>query len=420
MEVFAHLESEVRGYCRGWPTVFTTARGSQMTDENGKTYLDFFAGAGTLNYGHNNPELKRRLMDYLASDSVVHGLDMYTAAKRTFLERFNEVVLEPRGLDYKVQFPGPAGNHAVEAALKLARKATGRETVVSFTNAFHGMTLGALAVTGNSMKRTGAGVPLGHGVAMPYDNYLDGRTPDFLLLDTMLDDSGSGLDKPAAVIVETVQGEGGINVATSDWLRGLADLCRRHDILLIVDDVQMGCGRTGAFFSFEEAGITPDIVCLSKSLSGYGLPFAITLMRRDLDVWEPGEHNGTFRGFNPAFVTATGALEDYWSDAGMEKQTRTKGEQIQRALEQITLENAADIDGVRGRGMAWGLVMRDAEMAPRVCTAAFERGLLMETSGPEGEVVKLLPPLTTTERELDQGLEIIADSVRAVRTAVIA
>ncbi|WP_433231670.1 diaminobutyrate--2-oxoglutarate transaminase [Actinomadura formosensis] len=418
MDVFASLESEVRGYCRGWPTVFTTARGSHMTDENGKTYLDFFAGAGTLNYGHNNPQLKRRLLDYLAGDAIVHSLDMYTAAKREFLERFKEYVLRPRELDYKVQFPGPAGNHSVEAALKLARKYTGRETVVSFTNAFHGMTLGALAVTGNSMKRTGAGVPLGHGVAMPYDNYLDGRTPDFLLFETMLDDSGSGLDKPAAVIVETVQGEGGINVATAEWLRHLQDLCRRHHILLIVDDVQMGCGRTGRFFSFEEAGIVPDIVCLSKSLSGYGLPFAVTLMKRELDVWDPGEHNGTFRGFNPAFVTAVAALEHYWTGDDMEKQTLSKGQQVQAALEEIALAHAGAISTIRGRGLAWGLVMNDPEMASKVCAEAFDRGLLMETSGPEGEVVKLLPPLTTTEAELAHGLEIIADSVEAVREKV--
>ncbi|MCP2338154.1 diaminobutyrate-2-oxoglutarate transaminase [Actinomadura rupiterrae] len=398
--------------------MFTTARGSRLTDENGRSFLDFFAGAGTLNYGHNDPALKQRLIEYLAQDNIVHGLDMHTAAKRRFLEAFEEIVLKPRNLDYKVQFPGPAGNHSVEAALKLARKYTGRETVVSFTNAFHGMTLGALAVTGNSMKRTGAGVPLGHGVAMPYDNYLDGRTPDFLLLDTMLDDSGSGLDKPAAVIVESVQGEGGINVASADWLRQLADLCRRHEILLIVDDVQMGCGRTGAFFSFEEAGITPDIVCLSKSLSGYGLPFAITLMRRDLDVWEPGEHNGTFRGFNPAFVTAVGALEDHWTGEGIEKQTLAKGQQVKLALDEIALEHAGAIADVRGRGLVWGMETRDPETASRICAEAFGRGLLMETSGPNDEVVKLLPPLTTTAEELAEGLDVLADSVAAVRTAV--
>jgi diaminobutyrate-2-oxoglutarate transaminase len=320
MDVFESLESEVRSYCRGWPAVFQKASGSHLYDEEGRAFLDFFAGAGTLNYGHNHPLLKEKLLSYLADDNIVHSLDMYTVAKRVFLETFQEVILAPRGLDYRVQFPGPAGAAAVEAALKLARKYTGRETIVSFTNAFHGMSLGALSVTGNSMKRNGAGVPLGHTVPMPFDNYLDGKTPDFLLFERLLEDSGSGLDIPAAVIVETVQGEGGLNAASPDWLRGLADLCARHEILLIVDDVQMGCGRTGPFFSFEQAGIVPDIVCLSKSLSGYGLPFAVTLLKPELDVWEPGEHNGTFRGPNPAFVTATAAM-DFWAGEGLEKET---------------------------------------------------------------------------------------------------
>src|SRR5690606_4595019 len=196
----------------------------------------------------------------------------------------------------------------------------------SFTNAFHGMTLGALSVTGNSMKRAGAGVPLVHSTPMPYDNYFGGVTEDFQWFEKVLDDEGSGLNRPAAVIVETVQGEGGLNVARAEWLRALAELCHTRDILLIVDDVQMGCGRTGAFFSFEEAGITPDIVTLSKSISGYGLPMALTLFRRELDVWAPGEHNGTFRGHNPAFVTATAALKTYWQDDSFTAQTVRKGE----------------------------------------------------------------------------------------------
>ena len=414
MDVFESLESEVRSYCRGWPAVFDKASGSRLYDEEGNAFLDFFAGAGTLNYGHNNPQLKERLLEYLAGDNVVHSLDMYTVAKRDFLRTFQDVILAPRGLDYRVQFPGPAGATAVEAALKLARKYTGRETVVSFTNAFHGMSLGALAVTGNSMKRGGAGIPLGHAVPMPFDNYLDGRTPDFLLFERLLDDSGSGLDTPAAVIVETVQGEGGLNAAAPEWLRGLADVCRRHDMLLIVDDVQMGCGRTGPFFSFEQAGIVPDIVCLSKSLSGYGLPFAVTLLKPELDVWEPGEHNGTFRGPNPAFVTATAALEDFWTGEGMEKDTLTKGEQIEGALGRIAAAHPDAITGTRGRGLAQGLAFADPEAAPKVCAEAFDRRLLMETSGPEGEVVKLLPPLTATAEELTEGLDIIAESVTAV------
>ncbi|MFD3453530.1 diaminobutyrate--2-oxoglutarate transaminase [Streptomyces sp. NPDC058691] len=413
MSVFETLESEVRSYCRGWPAVFDRAQGSWMFDEDGHAYLDFFSGAGALNYGHNNPVLKRALLDYLERDGVTHSLDMSTTAKRAFLERFQDVVLRPRGMDHKVMFPGPTGTNAVEAALKLARKVKGRESVVSFTNAFHGMSLGALAVTGNSMKRAGAGVPLVHGTPMPFDHYFDGRVPDFLWFERLLEDQGSGLNQPAAVIVETIQGEGGINVARPEWLRGLADLCRRRDMLLIVDDIQMGCGRTGPFFSFEEAGIVPDIITLSKSIGGYGMPMSLTLFRPELDIWEPGEHNGTFRGHNPAFVTATAALDTYWADGGsMEKQTLGRGEQVEAVLREICAEHPRSGAHHRGRGLAWGLEFTDPGRASRVCARAFELGMLLETSGPRGEVVKLLPALTITPDELDEGLRTLARAVR--------
>ncbi|MGC2999383.1 diaminobutyrate--2-oxoglutarate transaminase [Streptomyces sp. G35A] len=411
-DVFERLESEVRSYCRGWPAVFDRANGSRLYDENDRPYLDFFSGAGALNYGHNNPVLKRALLDYLERDGVTHALDMSTAAKRTFLETFQDTVLEPRELPYKVMFPGPAGTNAVEAALKLARKVKGREAVVFFTNAFHGMSLGSLAVTGNAFKRAGAGIPLVHATPMPYDERPDGREPDFLWFERLLASEGSGLDTPAAVIVETVQGEGGINVARAEWLRDLAGLCRRRDMLLIVDDIQMGCGRTGAFFSFEEAGITPDIVTLSKSVSGYGLPMALTLFRPELDVWEPGEHNGTFRGFSPAFVTATAALEEYWRDGRLEKQTLARGEQVEQALLTVAADGPAPAPAVRGRGLAWGMEFADPSRATAVCARAFELGLLLETSGPEGEVAKLFPPLTIGDEELEEGLALFARAVR--------
>ncbi|EID14951.1 diaminobutyrate--2-oxoglutarate transaminase [Mycolicibacterium phlei] len=413
-EVFSSIESEVRSYCRGWPTVMQTASGSWLTDTDGHRYLDFFAGAGALNYGHNNPVLKKAVLDYLAGDGIVHSLDIATTAKQTFLETFSRLILQPRGLDYKVQFPGPTGTNAVESALKLARKVTGRESIISFTNAFHGMTLGALAVTGNSMKRAGAGIPLVHATPMPYDNYFGGVTEDFHWFKRVLDDAGSGLNQPAAVIVETVQGEGGLNAARIEWLQALAGLCRRRDILLIVDDVQMGCGRTGPFFSFEAAGIVPDIVCLSKSISGYGLPMALTLLRPELDVWAPGEHNGTFRGHNPAFVTATAALETYWDTDAFAEDTVAKGRVIRDRLETI----AGQYDGVtvRGRGMAQGLRFGTAELAGRICRAAFERGVLMETSGPDDEVVKLLPPLTISPSDLTAGLDVLAESIAVVHT----
>ena len=415
LSVFDTLESEVRSYCRGWPTVFHRARGSHLYDEDGHAYLDFFAGAGALNYGHSNPVLKRALLDYLERDGVVHALDMSTTAKRAFLESFQDIVLRPRDLPYKVMFPGPTGANAVEAALKLARKVKGRETVVSFTGAFHGMSLGALAVTGNAFKRAGAGVPLVHGVPMPFDRYLEGQAPDFLWFERLLEDRGSGLNQPAAVIVETVQGEGGVNVARAQWLRNLSELCRRRDMLLIVDDIQMGCGRTGAFFSFEEAGIVPDIVTLSKSISGYGLPMSLLLLRPELDIWEPGEHNGTFRGNNPAFVTATAALGTYWAEGHLEKQTLARGEQVETTLRGVAAEHHHEVADVRGRGLVWGLEFRDPARAARVCRRAFELGLLVETSGALSEVVKLLPALTITEDELDEGLTVLARSVRETR-----
>ncbi|MFQ5382458.1 MAG: diaminobutyrate--2-oxoglutarate transaminase [Dehalococcoidia bacterium] len=416
MHVFERLESEVRGYCRSFPAVFDRALGSRLFDEKGRPYIDFFSGAGALNYGHNHPHLKRRLLDYLERDGITHALDMATAAKRDLLERFEEVILQPRGLDYKIQFPGPTGTNAVESALKLARKVTGRESIVSFTNAFHGMTLGSLSVTGNGFKRRGAGVPLVHVSAMPFDGYMgeDVDTLDYLA--AFLEDDGSGIDLPAAVIVETIQAEGGINVARQSWLQRLEGLCRRYEMLLIVDDIQVGCGRTGPFFSFEELGIRPDLVCLSKSLSGYGLPLALTLIRPDLDVWDPGEHNGTFRGHNPAFVTATAAL-DFWETKGLHQEVLRKGEVVRGRLEDLACKHESLGAQARGRGLIQGLDCPDAGFASEVSAAAFERGLVLETSGPESTVVKVMPPLVIEDDLLEDGLQILAQSLEAVIAA---
>ncbi len=413
IETINKLESEVRGYVRNFPCVFTHARGARLTDEDGREYIDFFAGAGVMNYGHNHPDLKRALLDYLSEDRIVHSLDMATAAKIRFLERFEEVILKPRNLDYRVQFPGPTGTNAVEAALKLARKVTGRERVISFTNAFHGMTLGSLAVTGNSFKRAGAGVPLSHVSMMPFDSYLEeGKDQSLALLETLLGDEGSGVDKPAAAIIETVQAEGGVNVARMEWLKELAAILKRHDVLLIVDDIQVGCGRTGPFFSFEPAGIQPDIVCLSKSLSGFGLPLAVTLMRPELDQWAPGEHNGTFRGHNPAFVTATAAL-DFWADQELQHATERKAAKVTERLEALVRRIPVQAEA-RGRGLIQGIEFADAELAAECSKRAFEQGLIIETAGVEDQVLKLLPPLMIPDADLEAGLRIIESVVGAV------
>jgi diaminobutyrate-2-oxoglutarate transaminase len=414
MGIFEDRESAVRSYCRAWPKIFDRATGSWLYDEDGRAYLDFFTGASALNYGHNNPALKRALLDYLAGDRVVHSLDMYTVAKSEFLTAFDKLILQPRGLNYRVQFPGPGGTNAVEAALKLARKATGRTEVITFTGAFHGMTLGALAVTSSSIHRNAAGVPLTHAISVPFACQLDGSERGSPGIERLVRDGGIALDQVAAVIVETVQGEGGINLAPLSWLSELAGLCRRHDILLIVDDVQMGCGRTGPFFSFEAAGIRPDIVCLSKSISGYGLPLALTLIRPDLDIWKPGEHNGTFRGVNPAFVTGTAALQVYWRDKVLEDGTLAKGQRIAATLTALTRSVPGTPMQHRGRGLAHGLAFEHGELARKVSSVAFERGLLVETAGPKDEVIKLLPPLTATDAEIDQGLALLADAVQTV------
>jgi diaminobutyrate-2-oxoglutarate transaminase len=419
METFERLESEVRSYCRAFPTVFEKARGHELIDQDGKRYIDFFAGAGVLNYGHNNPRLKRRLLEYLESDGLVHSLDMASTAKARFLERFREVILEPRGLDYKVQFPGPTGTNAVEAALKLARKVTGRQNVISFTNAFHGMTLGSLSVTGNSFKRAGAGVALHDTSRMPFDGYLGEGVDTLEYLEAVLEDSGSGVDKPAAVILETVQAEGGVIAARFDWLRRLAKLLKKHEVLLIVDDIQVGCGRTGPFFSFEPAGIVPDVVCLSKSISGYGLPMALVLLRPELDVWAPGEHNGTFRGHNAAFVTATEALS-YWTDDTLTEEVREKAERVTERLREVVDSHPEAKGELRGRGLIQGIAFEDPELAGKISREAFDRGLVIETAGPQSEVLKLLPSLTIDRDALERGLDIIEESLDAVLPAVAA
>lgn len=411
MNTFERYESNVRGYCRSFPALFDRAEGSCLFDHRGRRYLDFFAGAGALNYGHNNPHLKAALLDYIASDRVIHSLDLYTRAKENFLERFVETILRPRGLGYKIQFPGPTGTNAVEAALKLARKVTGRTNVVSFTNGYHGMTLGSLSLTGNKGSRQGGGVPLGNVTRMPFDGYLGDEVDTVGLLEIQLDDGSSGLDKPAAVILETVQAEGGVNVADFSWLERLTALLKRHDILLIVDDIQVGCGRTGPFFSFEKGGIQPDIVCLSKSLSGFGLPLSVVLLKPEIDEWDPGEHNGTFRGHNPAFVTATAAL-DFWQDDALTAAVEARAEQVRHRLEALAERHEIPKAQVRGRGLIQGVEL-GGDLAAEVSREAFDRGLIVETAGAQGEVLKLLPPLTLRDEELEEGLEIISASLEA-------
>ncbi|HUD96342.1 MAG TPA: diaminobutyrate--2-oxoglutarate transaminase [Woeseiaceae bacterium] len=409
---FEHLESGVRSYSRNFPVIFSEARGSWLVARDGTRYLDFLMGCSTLNYGHNPAPLKKALLDYISADGLTHSLDMYSESKERFLAEFSQTILMPRHLDYVVQFPGPTGANAVEAALKLARKVTGRRNVIAFTNGFHGVTLGALACTGNAHHRAGANIGLDGVTRLPYDGYLGPRVDTADFLDTLLSDPSSGVDEPAAVIVETVQGEGGLNVADYDWLRKVADVARKHGALFIVDDIQAGVGRTGTFFSFEPAGLKPDIVTLAKSVSGYGLPMALVLIDRSLDEWLPGEHNGTFRGNCHAFVTAHAALDEYWRSGEFEASVYDKGALLRKRLHSIADAIGREQVSVKGRGMMQGLAMPSGKIAAMVVKAAFSRGLIIETSGPRDEVVKCLAALTIPDDELNSGLDLLEEAVR--------
>lgn len=411
-DIFNEIESEVQSYARAFPVVFERAKGAYLYDTDGNAYLDFLAGAGTLNYGHNNPALKEALLEYISNDGIAHGLDMHTAAKQKFLETLNERIFKPRDLDYMVQFTGPTGTNAVEAAMKIARNVTGRHNIVAFTNGFHGVSLGAMAATGNSHHRDASGIPLSGVSHVPYAGYMGDELDTIKLLENMLEDSSSGLDKPAAIMLETIQGEGGLNVASNEWLRSVEKLCRKHDIILIVDDIQAGCGRSGRFFSFEESGIKPDLVTLSKSLSGFGLPFAVTLIKPEYDTWKPGEHNGTFRGNNHAFVTAAAALETYWSDDKFQTEVQKKVEHLSTRLRDIASGYDRKLIKAKGRGFMQGLECRDGELASKICRLCFDENLIIETSGADSQVVKFLCPLIISLEDLDKGLDIVERAVK--------
>lgn len=402
------FESGVRSYSRGFPVVLDTAKGAEIFDVDGNRYLDFLSGCGSLNYGHNPEALKSRLLDYIAADGVAMSMDMRSDARERFLTAFHEIILAPRGMDHLVQFTGPTGANAIEAAIKLARKITGRSNVIAFTNGFHGCSLGALSLTGSAHHRGGSAPLLNQVTRMPYDGYFGAAVDTAAQLETLLNDPSGGIDAPAAIILETVQGEGGLQSASADWLREIQTIARAHGALLIVDDIQAGCGRTGTFFSFEAAGIMPDIICMAKAVSGYGLPMSLVLMRPELDAWAPGEHNGTFRGHNLAFVTAAAALETYWADSRFAGRLSTLCDGLARQLAPL-----ADRFGLRvkGRGALTGLAFNDPEAAARVRRACLSGGLLIELCGPRDEVLKFLPPLTLTGAELEEAMEIVTASL---------
>lgn len=412
-KAFENYESNVRSYCRSFPTVFTKAKGSVMTDENGKEYIDFFAGAGALNYGHNPDSMVDKIVEYLHGDGIVHSMDMYTAPKRDFIEYFQEKILRPRGFDYKIQFAGPTGTNAVEAALKLARKVKNRANIFAFMGAFHGMTLGSLALTTDSSSREGAGQPLANVTHIPAPYMFPGFDV-IAYMDALITDDHSGVEKPAAVILECVQADGGIYEFDKDFLKALRALCTKHDILLIADEIQVGNARTGTFFSFEKAGIVPDMITLSKSIGGCGMPLALVLFKPELDIWTPGEHTGTFRGNQLSLIAGKEGLRKVVEE-NIEKDVQRKGEIVSAFLKDEICPLDEKIS-FRGVGLIWGVDFSafDSDMTKPLIAECFKRGLIVERVGRDNNVLKLMPPLVIEEENLKKGLDILKESVKAI------
>lgn len=416
MSVFEQRESAIRAYCRVYPVVFEKALNARQTDENGHEYIDFFAGAGVLNFGHNNPRMTEAVVEYIQSNGVLHSLDMHTTAKRDFMTHFVRTVLEPRDMPHRLQFMGPTGTNAVEAAMKLARRATGRQDIVAFSHGFHGMTLGALSATANQVFRNAAGVPLNH-----VQHFAFGCTPrcpgcelgcgeaSLERLRAQYQDSSSGVMPPAAFLVETIQAEGGVKVADKAWIEALGRLAKEVGALLIIDDIQVGVGRTGSFFSFDDLDIDPDIICLAKGIGGLGTPLAMNLVKPEIDdLWAPGEHTGTFRGQNISFIAGDVALS-YFDDDALMQTVHANSRAMFDAVEPLAERHEAV--HITGKGMIAGIDVSEGPRAKAIVSQCFEKGLLVSACGTGGRVVKVIPPLTIPEADLQQGLKTLVEVV---------
>ena len=383
-DVIANNESEVRWYCRNFPAVFIKACGEYLWDQYGNQYVDLFAAAGSLNYGHNQSTLQKTMIDTIISNHLVQSLDFFTPLKENFIAMFNEIILVPRNLEYKYQFVGPTGASAVEAAMTLAKKFTGKSSVICFKRSFHGMTLGARSIS-DSLGEIGENVK-----SLPF--FSENHRADEAIAQTkqILDELS---DAPGAMFIEVVQAEGGVFVANRRWLKFIVDYCADNCVVSIIDDIQCGCGRTGSFFSFDTMDIKPSIICLSKSLSGIGLPMAMLLITPELDIWKPGEFSGTFRGNGLAFATAAKALE-FWRDQTFLEQLRQNICTIENWVAELSrIKTELGICDIRGTGMIWGIEYESIKLAKALRQELFAQKIIAEFVGKEKRTLKILAPL---------------------------
>lgn len=430
------MESNVRSYPRKLPLAIAKAQGCWVTDVEGEQYLDCLAGAGTLALGHNHPVVIQSIQDALASGLPLHTLDLTTPVKDAFTEALLEQL--PGGKDaYCLQFCGPSGADGTEAAIKLAKTYTGRSTVISFSGGYHGMTHGALAMTGNLSAKNAVNGLMPGVQFMPYpheyrcplglggDAGVDALTYFF---ENFIEDVESGVTKPAAVILEAIQGEGGVVTAPVKWLKKIREVTAKHDIVLILDEVQAGFARSGKMFAFEHAGIEPDVVVMSKAVGG-SLPLAVLGIKRKFDVWEPAGHTGTFRGNQLAMATGLASIQLIKAQ-NLAQNAQERGDFLQSEIKKLAAEFPC-IGNVRGRGLMIGVEIvderqapdhmgslpADAKLAAAIQAACFNHKLLLEKGGRNGTVIRLLCPLIITHEEC---VEVIARLKKAIAQALVA
>ncbi|WP_186196435.1 diaminobutyrate--2-oxoglutarate transaminase family protein [Burkholderia gladioli] len=434
LDYLQRVESNARTYANTFRKMFVRAQGSRIYDADGKAYLDCLANAGTLGLGHNHPEVKEAVLQYLDSQQLQQALDLATPAKLAFVETLISQLPVGMRESSKIQFCGPSGSDAVEAAIKLARHHTGRSSIMAFHGAYHGMTAGSLAAMGNLNAKRAPGMATSGVHFLPYPYRFrcpfgtDGTSTDTLsinYIDNVLSDPESGIAKPAAIIVEAVQGEGGCIPASVEWLRALRELTIKHDVPLIVDEVQTGLGRTGKMFAIDHAGIIPDAIVLSKMLGG-GYPLAVVVYNKVLDTWKSGMHAGTFRGNQIGMVAGAAAIRIIERD-NIPYRAEKLGARFVEGLRGVAGRHAA-IGDVRGRGLMIGVEITrpgsegragapDGALARAIKLKCFENGLIVETGGRDGSVLRFLPPLVMTEDEIGEALELFERSLASVEHA---
>lgn len=427
-------ESNARSYPRRIPLALKRARGIYVEDVDGRQFIDCLAGAGTLALGHNHPVVIDAIQQVIADELPLHTLDLTTPVKDQFVQDLFGLLPEALRREAKIQFCGPTGTDAVEAALKLVRTATGRSTVLAFQGGYHGMTQGALSLMGSLGPKKPLDALLASGVQFlpyPYDYRCPfglggeaGVRANLHYLENLLNDPEAGVALPAAVIVEVVQGEGGVIPADIEWLRGLRRITEQAGVALIVDEIQSGFARTGKMFAFEHAGIVPDVVTLSKAIGG-SLPMAVTVYRDWLDTWSPGAHAGTFRGNQMAMATGSAVMK-YLVEQRLCEHAEAMGQRLRGHLQRLQ-QDYPQLGDIRGRGLMLGVELVDPAgthdalghppacrtLAPKVQRECLRRGLILELGGRHGAVVRFLPPLIISAEQVDEVAGRFAEALRA-------